>query len=229
MRRKFARVEEAIEALAAGRVTIVVDSEDRENEGDFVAAAEAITPQTIHLMVSEGRGQLCMPVMPELAQRLQLTPMVPDNGDDTAPRFTVPVDHRKCSTGISPLERAFTIRAMLDPANRAEDFVRPGHIFPLVARPEGVLRRTGHTEAAVDLARLADLQPAGVLCEICSRDGLNMARRDELMELAAELQMPIVTIDDLVEFRRGTGEAEWNRTASSSLATIDRAAGVPVS
>lgn len=201
MLKPFALIEDALEALAAGRVVIVVDSEDRENEGDFVAAAGTITPQTIHLMVSEGRGQLCMPVMPDAARRLNLTPMV-ETGDMTAPRFAIPIDHQRCTTGISPLERAFTIRRMVEEDSRADEFLRPGHIFPLIARPNGVLQRTGHTEAGVDLARLAGLPPAAVLCEICSRDGLNMALRDELFELAGELQMPIITIDDLVDYRR---------------------------
>jgi 3,4-dihydroxy 2-butanone 4-phosphate synthase/GTP cyclohydrolase II len=181
---------------------IVVDSEDREDEGDLVAAAEAVTPQMIHFMISVGRGQLCMPVLPELAQRLQLAPMVPERPDQAAPRFAVPVDHITCRSGISPWERAYTMQRMLEPRSRPEDFTRPGHVFPLIARPEGVLRRTGHTEAAVDLARLAGLTPAGVLCEVCSRDGYHMADRSELAELAAEFRLPMITIDELVEFRR---------------------------
>ncbi len=199
---KYSSIEDAIEAIAGGRILIVVDSEDRENEGDFLAAAELTTPAMIHFMVSQGRGQLCMPVSPNLAQRLELTPMVACTDLET-PRFAIPVDHRECKTGISPFERAATIRAMLDPFSGPRDFVRPGHIFPLIAREEGVLGRPGHTEAAVDLARLAGLAPAGMLCEICSQDGLHMVRGRELWELAAEFRLPVVKIDDLIEFRRG--------------------------
>lgn len=202
MVRAFARVEEALSALEAGRVIIVADSEERENEGDFLAAASTIEASTIHFMITHGRGQVCMPVAPEMARRLQLTPMVANAADMSLPRFAIPVDHRCCTTGISPQERAFTIREMVDPASRAEDFIRPGHIFPLLARAGGVLERTGHTESAVELMRLAGLPAAGVLCEICSRDGRNMAQRDELLELAAEHDLLIVTIDALVEYVR---------------------------
>jgi 3,4-dihydroxy 2-butanone 4-phosphate synthase/GTP cyclohydrolase II len=206
--RTYSSVEAAIEALADGRLVIVVDSEDRENEGDFLAAAETITPQTIHFMTSQGRGHLCMPVSPQIAQRLSLTPMVPRR-TLTMPCFTVPVDHCQCKTGISPAERVMTIRAMVDSSSRPGDFVRPGHTFPLIAQEEGVFRRQGHTEAAVDLARLAGFAPAGVLCEICSRDGLHMAYGEELMELAQEFHLPIVSIDSLLEFQlRRVGHVE---------------------
>lgn len=201
MGRQFSSVEEGIGAVAAGRAVIVVDSEDRENEGDFIAAAETITPQLIDFMVCQGRGQLCVPVLPEIQQRLDLKLMV-EGTDDMAPKFAVPIDHRSCGTGISPLARAISIQFMLEPEARPEDFVRPGHIFPLIARPGGVLQRTGHTEAAVDLARLAGRTPAGVLCEICSRDGMNMANRDELMDIASLFNIPIITVDALVEYRR---------------------------
>lgn len=202
MMMRFSTIEDAIEAIARGQAVIVVDSEDRENEGDFLAAADTIDAQTIHLMITEGRGQLCVPVLPDIANRLQLAPMVEDDSDFSLPRFTIPLDHKACSTGISPLERAHSIRAMVDPNTTAADFIRPGHIFPLIARPGGVLERTGHTESAVDMASMAGLTPAGVLCEISSRDGLNMALRDELLELAERLDMPIVTIDALVEYRQ---------------------------
>ena len=197
---QYAPVEEAVEALAEGRTVIVVDSEDRENEGDFLAAAEMITPEIIHFMTTHARGHLCMPVTPEIAQRLELEPMVPRRSL-TEPCFTVPIDHRQCRTGISPAERTVTIRAMFDPATRPDDFVRPGHVFPLIAEPQGVFGRMGHTEAAVDLTRLAGLEPAGVLCEICSRDGLHMATGEELMDIAREFRLPIVTIDDLLAHR----------------------------
>lgn len=202
MKQRFSRIEDAIEALAAGRVIIVLDSEDRENEGDLIAAAHTITPHTVHFMVSQGRGQLCMPVLPDAAERLELSLMVPGNTNSSMPQFTIPIDHHKCHTGISPLERAYSIQAIVDPESRPSDFVRPGHIFPLIARPNGILERPGHTEATVDLARLAGLPAAGVLCEVCSRDGLNMATRDELMELSAEFQLPMITIDALIEYRQ---------------------------
>ncbi len=196
----YTSVEAAIQALAKGNVVIVVDSEERENEGDFLTAAELITPETIHFMTSQGRGHLCMPVSPQIARRLGLAPMVPRR-TLTVPCFAVPVDHCQCTTGISPAERAMTVRAMIDPSSRSSDFVRPGHTFPLIAEEQGVFRRQGHTEAAVDLARLAGLSPAGVLCEICSRDGVHMAFGDELVEIAEEFCLPMVTIDALLDFR----------------------------
>jgi 3,4-dihydroxy 2-butanone 4-phosphate synthase/GTP cyclohydrolase II len=197
----FARMEEALEALANGRMIIVADAEERENEGDLVAAAEKVTAETIHFMISEGRGQLCMPLRPEMARRLQLRPMVPNKSLEM-PCFAVPVDHRFCRTGISPKERAFTIQMMVDPASRPDDFVRPGHIFGLIAREGGVLQRPGHTEATVDLVRMAGLSGAGVLCEVCSRDGRNMAKGDELMQIAESFQLPVITIDDVIRHRQ---------------------------
>ncbi len=202
MKHRFSSIEQAVQAISKGRIVIVVDSEDREDEGDFLAAAEFVTPQTIHFMISHGRGQLCMPVMPAVAEQLQLTPMVQSNGDLTQPKFAVPVDHRTCRTGISPAERTITIKAIIDGDSKSDDFVRPGHIFPLIAQPEGVLKRSGHTESAVDLAMLAGLTPAGILCEICSRDGVHMANHAELFEIADMFQLAIVTIDSLIEFRR---------------------------
>ncbi|MBI3469018.1 MAG: 3,4-dihydroxy-2-butanone-4-phosphate synthase [Planctomycetes bacterium] len=219
-KQRYSSVEEAVEAIADGRIVIVVDAEDRENEGDFVAAAEKIAPQVIHFMITHGRGQLCMPLLPPTARRLDLTPMVPQK-TLALPRFTIPVDHRRCRTGISPEERALTIRAIVDPNTGPEDFVRPGHVFPLIAQTRGVLRRVGHTEAAVDLARLAGLTPAGVLCEICSRDGLHMASGPELQELASQFGMPIITIGHLVAFRRRSLP-----TAEKALVTLRRAVAV---
>jgi 3,4-dihydroxy 2-butanone 4-phosphate synthase / GTP cyclohydrolase II len=194
-------MEEAIEALANGRMIIVADAEERENEGDFLVAAEKVTADSVHFMISEGRGQLCMPLRPEIARRLHLRPMVP-NKSLSVPCFAVPVDHRFCRTGISPKERAFTIQMMIDGTTRPDDFVRPGHIFPLIAREGGVLQRPGHTEATVDLVRMAGLAGAGVLCEICSRDGRNMATGDELMQIAETFQLPIITIDDVIHYRQ---------------------------
>jgi 3,4-dihydroxy 2-butanone 4-phosphate synthase/GTP cyclohydrolase II len=202
MKREFCSVEAAVDAMAAGRVIIVADSEDRENEGDFLAPAQHIDAEMIHFMISVGRGQLCVPVSQEIARRLQLTHMVPGAPSLGLPRFAIPIDHKSCTTGVSPLERANTIQAMLDPNSGPADFVRPGHVFPLVACAGGVLERTGHTETSVELTRMAGLVPAGVLCEICSRDGRNMALRDELFEIAQQHGLPIVTIDSLIDFRR---------------------------
>lgn len=202
MKSQFSSIEAAVEAAADGQILIVVDSEDREDEGDFFIAADMVTPAAIHFMISEGRGQLCMPVMPELASRLALKPMVRMNGNGDQPRFAIPLDHRSCRSGISPVERALTIQAMVDPNSGPDAFVRPGHIFPLVAEPAGVLSRMGHTEAAVDLSRLAGLTPAGVLCEICSRDGRQMAGRSELHQIASRFGLHVITIDDLVDFRK---------------------------
>jgi 3,4-dihydroxy 2-butanone 4-phosphate synthase / GTP cyclohydrolase II len=201
MKNSFSRIEDALDALALGLAVIVVDSEDRENEGDFVVAADKITPALIHFLVTHGRGQVCMPITREVASRLELQPMVASKGQEM-PNFTLPIDHVDCKTGISPFERAATIQAIVDEATRPDDFVRPGHMFPLIARDGGTLVRQGHTEASVDLARMAGLRPAAVLCEICSRDGLHMARRDELLELAADCTMPIITIDALIEYRQ---------------------------
>jgi len=197
----FSHIEDALEALAVGLPVIVLDSEDRENEGDFVVAAEKVTPQLIHFLITHGRGQVCMPVTTDTARRLDLQPMVPARGNEV-PNFTVPVDHGNCKTGISPFERCATIRAIVDEESRPEDFIRPGHMFPLVARDGGVLVRQGHTEASIELVRMAGLRPAAVLCEICSNDGLHMARQEELLHLAADCHIPIVTIDALIDIRR---------------------------
>ncbi len=200
MPRQFSEIEEALEALAAGRIVIVVDDEDRENEGDFVAAADRVTPEVVEFMITHGRGQLCMPIMPELAAKLDLNPMVERNTAPHRTPFTVPVDHFSCRTGISAEERARTIHAVINPATRPVDLVRPGHLFPLVAKEGGVLRRAGHTEATVDLARLAGLTPAGVLCEIL--DGIHVAGREKLHELAKQFDLPIVSIEKLIHYRR---------------------------
>lgn len=217
--KRYAPVEEAIEALREGRVVIVVDSEDRENEGDFLAAAEKITPEMVHFMISQARGHFCMPISPLIAKRLDLSPMV-SHKTLTVPRFTIPVDYRECKTGISPLERTMTVRAIVDPTTRPNDFIRPGHIFPLIAQEQGVLRRPGHTEAAVDLAHLAGLAPAGVLCEICSRDGLNMADGQELRQIADQFRLPIITIDDVIEFRlRRAGTSDESAVALDAART----------
>jgi len=200
MGEEYSRIEDALQALRDGRVIIVVDDEDREDEGDFIAAAEKITPEIIAFMITHGRGLLCMPILPEVASRLNLHPMVDHNTAPHQTPYTIPVDHVSCRTGISAEERARTVRTILDPATRPADLVRPGHLFPLVAKEGGVLRRAGHTEAAVDLARLAGLTPAGVICEIT--DGIRMAGREKLHAMAREHGLPIVSIEALIKYRR---------------------------
>ena len=200
MTQTFSKVEDALQALAQGRVVIVVDDEERENEGDFVAAAELATPETVEFMITHGRGLVCMPIMPDLAAKFDLRPMVETNTAPHRTPFTVPVDHASCRTGITASERALTIRSILDPNTKPGDLVRPGHVFPLVSKEGGVLRRAGHTEATVDLVRLAGLQPAGVLCEIL--DGTGRASRDRLHAIAAEFELPILSIEMLIRYRR---------------------------
>ncbi|QXD15556.1 bifunctional 3,4-dihydroxy-2-butanone-4-phosphate synthase/GTP cyclohydrolase II [Rhodocaloribacter litoris] len=200
----FDRIEDAIADIRAGRLVIVVDDEDRENEGDFIAAAELVTPELVNFMAKEGRGLICVPITRERAQELDLGMMVPSNTALYDTPFTVSVDYRiGTTTGISAADRARTIRALADPKARPEDFGRPGHVFPLRAQQGGVLRRAGHTEAAVDLARLAGLYPAGVLVEIMNDDG-TMARVPELREIARRFDMRLITIKDLIAYRMRT-------------------------
>jgi 3,4-dihydroxy 2-butanone 4-phosphate synthase/GTP cyclohydrolase II len=180
---KFSSIPQAAEAIARGEVIIVVDAEDRENEGDFICAAEKVTPEIINFMLTHGKGQICLPVLPEVCERLKLGLICETNTAPLGTAFTVPIDHRSTHTGITAEERAMTIRSVADPESRASDFVRPGHVSGLMAKEGGVLRRAGHTEAAVDLARLAGLSPAGVLCEILNDRG-ERADRDWLFSLA---------------------------------------------
>lgn len=196
----FHSIEEALEDLRAGKVIIVCDDEDRENEGDFVALAEFATPEVINLMATHGRGLICTPIEEELAERLELPPMVARNTDAHGTAFTISIDYKTTTTGISAFERSETILALLDPDVKARDFKRPGHVFPLIAKKGGVLRRAGHTEAAIDLARLAGAKPAGVICEIMNEDG-TMARVPELVELSRELGVKMITIKDLIHYR----------------------------
>lgn len=196
----FDLIEEAISDLKQGKVIIVCDDEDRENEGDFVAIADQATPEVINFMAVHGRGLICAPVSSEIATQLQLNPMVQNSTDPHETAFTVSIDHQTSTTGISAHERSDTVRALADAATEAGDFKRPGHIFPLIAKDGGVLRRVGHTEAAVDLARLAGSRPAGVICEIMNEDG-SMARVPELRKLADEHQLKMITIKDLVRYR----------------------------
>ena len=201
MTTRFSTIEAAVAAIHRGEVVIVVDAEDRENEGDFVCAADKATPAIVNFMITHGRGQVCMSILPDVARRLDLPLMVAANSAPLGTAFTVPVDHRSVKTGITAAERAATIAAILDPASVPSDFTRPGHLFPLVAKEGGVLRRAGHTEAAVDLARLADLPPAGVLCEILDDTG-NRADRARLFAIAAEHRMEIISIEELIRYRR---------------------------
>ncbi|MGD7043903.1 bifunctional 3,4-dihydroxy-2-butanone-4-phosphate synthase/GTP cyclohydrolase II [Jeotgalibacillus proteolyticus] len=197
----FDRIEEAIEDLKAGKVVIVVDDEDRENEGDFIALSENVTAETINFMITEGRGLVCVPITEERAKELQLKPMTDTNTDSHGTAFTVSVDHVQTTTGISAPERALTVRELIKPEAKAADFNRPGHIFPLVAKPGGVLKRAGHTEAAVDLAVLSGAKPSGVICEIIKEDG-TMARVPQLKEIADKFNLKMITIQDLIAYRR---------------------------
>lgn len=199
------RIEDAIEAIRQGKIIIVVDDEDRENEGDMVCAAEVITPEMVNFMTKEGRGLLCAPLTEERCDELGLDMMVGNNTSVHTTPFTVSVDllGQGCTTGISASDRAKTLRALVDPATKPDDLGRPGHIFPLKARHDGVLRRTGHTEATVDFARLAGFRPAGVLIEVMNEDG-TMARLPELRRIADRFDMKLVSIKDLVEYRLRT-------------------------
>jgi 3,4-dihydroxy 2-butanone 4-phosphate synthase/GTP cyclohydrolase II len=198
---KFNTVEEAIEDIKEGKMIVVVDDEDRENEGDLLMAAEKVTPEAINFMATYARGLICMPIAGERLKALSIHQMVNQNTDNHQTAFTVSIDAEETTTGISAYERAATIKKVLDPKASREDFRRPGHVFPLEAREGGVLKRAGHTEGAVDLARLAGLYPAGVICEIMSEDG-TMARTPELMEYAEKHNLKIITIADLIAYRR---------------------------
>lgn len=196
----FDPIEKAIYELMQGNVVIVCDDEDRENEGDFIALAEKATPDVINFMATHGRGLICVPIEEELAQKLDLMPMVSRNTDPHGTAFTVSIDHKYSTTGISAFERSATVLSILDPESKAADFKRPGHIFPLVAKKGGVLRRAGHTEAAVDLAKMSGAKPAGVICEIMNEDG-TMARVPELRKIADQFDLKMITIKDLIQYR----------------------------
>ena len=199
---KLNTIEEAIEDIKQGKIIIVVDDEDRENEGDFIAAAEKVTPEMINFMTQHGRGLLCAPLLEKRCKELGLDMMVENNTVLHHTQFTVSIDLKGegCTTGISVFDRAKTIKALVKPETKPEDFGRPGHIFPLKAKEGGVLRRTGHTEAAVDLARLAGLQPVACLIEILNEDG-TMARMPQLKEFAVQEGLKIITIKDLIAYR----------------------------
>lgn len=199
--REFNTIEEAIEDIKAGKMIVVVDDEDRENEGDLLMAAEKATPETINFMAKHGRGLICLPMTKERLKELNIHQMVEKNTDLHETAFAVSIDAKETTTGISAFERAATIQKVLDPDATAKDFNRPGHIFPLEARAGGVLKRAGHTEAAIDLPSLAGLKPAGVICEIMNEDG-SMARVPELLEYIKTHNLKIITIADLIAYRR---------------------------
>jgi 3,4-dihydroxy 2-butanone 4-phosphate synthase/GTP cyclohydrolase II len=198
-------IEEAIEDIKAGKIIIVVDDEDRENEGDFLTAARNATPEVINFMAKHGRGLICAPITTDRSRELNLDLMVGKNTATFETNFTVSIDliGHGCGTGISASDRSKTIMALIDPKIKAEDLGRPGHIFPLISKNGGVIRRAGHTEAAVDLAELAGFEPAGVICEIMNEEG-EMARLPELLEMAKKLDMKIVSIQDLITYRLRT-------------------------
>ncbi|MYB95927.1 bifunctional 3,4-dihydroxy-2-butanone-4-phosphate synthase/GTP cyclohydrolase II [Candidatus Poribacteria bacterium] len=213
----FNTIPEALSAIENGEMIIVVDEPDRENEGDLIMAAEKVTAETINFMAKYGRGLICLPTCSERLAELELQPMVAANTAQMQTAFTVTIDAKEVTTGISAQERAYTIQKFVDADAVPSDFVRPGHIFPLDAKPGGVLRRAGHTEATVDLARMAGLYPAGVLCEILNEDG-TMARVPELMVFAAQHELKIITISDLIAYRRQT-ETLIRRVATADIPT----------
>jgi 3,4-dihydroxy 2-butanone 4-phosphate synthase/GTP cyclohydrolase II len=214
--KRLSSIESAVEAIRRGEIVIAMDAEDRENEGDFICAAEKVTPEIVNFMLN-GRGQLCVSLLPDTCRRLNLYPIVSDNTTPLRTNFTVPVDHRSVRTGITAAERAATILALIDPNSQPDDFLRPGHVSPLIAKEGGVLRRAGHTEAAVDLARLAGLQPAGVLCEVLADNG-QRATSEELYELSRRHKLQMISIEQLIQHRRKSEKLVF-RAAEANLPT----------
>ncbi|WP_174615905.1 bifunctional 3,4-dihydroxy-2-butanone-4-phosphate synthase/GTP cyclohydrolase II [Virgibacillus ihumii] len=213
----FDKIDEAVKALKAGKPIIVVDDENRENEGDLVALAEQATPEVINFMITYGKGLVCTPITERLAKKINLPMMTSRSSDPFGTAFTVSIDHKDTKTGISAAERSQTIKALLDPAVRESDFKQPGHVFPLVAKDGGVLTRSGHTEASVDLAMLSGAFPAGVICEIIKEDG-TMARVPDLKEMADEFDLKFITIADLAAYRK-QHEVHVSRVVETSLPT----------
>ncbi len=215
---KFATIEEAVEDIKQGKMIIVVDDEDRENEGDLICAAEKVTPDIINFMITHAKGLVCTPMTEEALQRLDIPLMTDNITEKQGTKFTISVDGaRNTTTGISAQDRANTVRSLVDPASKPDDFVRPGHIFPLRAEAGGVLVRAGHTEAAVDLAKLAQLSPTGVICEIINDDG-SMARLKDLEKYSQKHGLKIVTIADLIKYRK-TNEALVELISKAKLPT----------
>ena len=198
---EFNTVEEAVEDLKAGKIILVTDDEDRENEGDFICAAEFATTENVNFMATYGKGLICMPMSEEISKKLYFPHMEADNTDNHETAFTVSIDHLTTTTGISAVERSITAIACVDENAKPEDFRRPGHMFPLKAKKNGVLERNGHTEATVDLCRLAGLKACGLCCEIMREDG-TMMRTEELAKLAEHFQMKFITIKDLQDYRK---------------------------
>ncbi len=212
-RMPFAKIDDAIRAIGDGRMIIVVDDESRENEGDLIVAADLVKPEHIAFMMRRGQGLICVSLTGERLDELNIPIMVEDNTDLHSTAFTITVDYKfGTSTGISASDRAVTARALVNPTSRPPDFARPGHMFPLRAHPQGVLGRPGHTEAAIDLTRLANLTPGGVICEIAKDDG-TMARLDDLLVFAEEYSLPIVTIKDLIDYMRDKAERSQDAAA----------------
>lgn len=217
MARKVGTVEEALEAIRRGKVVLVIDDPDRENEGDLVCAAEFATQENVNLMASEAKGLICMPMSGELCDKLELEQMVTNNTDNHCTAFTVSIDHVDTTTGISAAERSYTALKVVEDNAKPSDFRRPGHMFPLRAKEGGVLVRDGHTEATVDLCRLAGLKPCGLCCEIMREDG-TMMRTTELLEFAERLDLAVTTIADLIEYRM-RNESLVHREATAKLPT----------
>ena len=214
---KFNDIEDAVADIRAGKIIIVIDDEDRENEGDLVMAAEKVTGEAINFMATYGKGLICTPMEEEILKELQINSMVENNTDNHETAFTVSVDYKDTTTGISAYERALTISKLLENDIKPEDFRRPGHVFPLAARKNGVLERTGHTEAAVDLAKLAGLKSAGVICEVMKEDG-HMARTEDLIKMAKEHNLKIITVKSLLEYRKAN-EKIIERVAEAKMPT----------
>ena len=214
---KFNDIEDAVADIRAGKIIIVIDDEDRENEGDLVMAAEKVTGEAINFMATYGKGLICTPMEEEILKELQINSMVENNTDNHETAFTVSVDYKDTTTGISAYERALTIYKLLENDVKPEDFRRPGHVFPLAARKNGVLERTGHTEAAVDLAKLAGLKGAGVICEVMKEDG-HMARTEDLIKMAKEHNLKIITVKSLLEYRKAN-EKIIERVAEAKMPT----------
>ncbi len=194
------RVKKAIEEIQKGNIIIMIDDEDRENEGDLVYAGVFSTPEKVNFLASKGKGLICVSLTKDIAKKLDLNPMVPQNSESFSTAFTISVDAKECKTGISAYERDLTIKKLSSPTSKPDDFVRPGHIFPLIAKEGGVLVRTGHTEGSVDICKLAGVYPVAVICEIMNEDG-TMARRKDLAKFAKEHNLAVVYISDIVEYR----------------------------
>ena len=214
---KFNDIEDAVADIRAGKIIIVIDDEDRENEGDLVMAAEKVSGEAINFMATYGKGLICTPMEEEILKELQINSMVENNTDNHETAFTVSVDYKDTTTGISAYERALTISKLLENGVKPEDFRRLGHVFPLAAKKNGVLERTGHTEAAVDLAKLAGLKGAGVICEVMKEDG-HMARTEDLIKMAKEHNLKIITVKSLLEYRKAN-EKIIERVAEAKMPT----------